>query len=122
MNGYSRDDAPKTVIEFEGCVWFDGHSAISDDELEWPCVEICNGEQSFCEVWLGQVESMCAGASERSKRVMLGFLMDEIVKQAVEDFLETFESWQTDADAATTSRLVKELEVWLIKISHDQAN
>ncbi len=41
------------------------------------------------------IESMCAGASQRSRRVILRFLMDELIERGVEDFYETFESRRT---------------------------
>jgi hypothetical protein len=109
-----------TVMEFAGCVWFDGSGEISDSEPEWPSVEIGNGDESFCEVWLGQAERICAGASQRSRRVMLRFVMNELIKRAVEDFLENFETWRTDAEPATTHALVRRLEHWLTRISWNE--
>ncbi len=89
-------------------------------ETEWPSVELGSGDEGFCELWLGQAEAICAGASQRSRRVMLRFVMDELIKQAVEDFCESFERWRTDADIATTHELVRRLEKWLTGISHNQ--
>jgi hypothetical protein len=85
-----------TIFEFAGCVWFNGDGLeIGGLEQEWPSVEIGSGDESFCELWLGQVEVMCAGASRRSRRVMLRFVMSELIKQSVEEFCATFESWRT---------------------------
>ena len=83
-------------------------------------VELGSGDESFCELWLGQAEAICAGASRRSRRVMLRFVMNELIKQAVEDFCESYELWRTDADAATTRALARRLELWLNGISHNQ--
>ena len=106
---------PTAILVFEGCVWFNGSGseAIPDAEPEWPSVEICNGEDAFCELWLGNAENACAGASPRSRRVMLKFLLNELVKQAVAEFLESYPSWRTDADKETTHQLVRKLEEWL---------
>jgi hypothetical protein len=112
--------SPTTIFEFEGCVWFNGErTEIGALEEEWPSVEIGSSDEGFCELWLGQVEAICAGASRRSRRVMLRFVMNELIKQAVEEFCATFESWRTDADMATTHELVRRLERWLTGISHN---
>jgi hypothetical protein len=121
----SRDaesQSPTTIFEFEGCVWFNGSGfdALPDSEPEWPSVELGSGDEGFCELWLGQAESICAGASERSKRVVLRFVMNELIKQAVEDFCEGFECWRTNADVATTHELVRTLEKWLTGISQNE--
>ena len=113
---------PTTIIEFAGCIWFNGERPeIGALEQEWSSVEIGSGDEGFCELWLGQVEAICAGASRRSRRVMLRFVMNELIKQAVEDFCESFKCWRTNADTATTHELVRRLERWLTALSHDQA-
>jgi len=63
MRGESQ--RPTTIFGFEGCVWFNGNGsdAIPESEPEWPAVEILYGGETFCEVWLGQAENACAGAS-----------------------------------------------------------
>jgi len=112
---------PTAIFEFAGCVWFNGEGPdIGALEREWPSVEIGSGDESFCELWLGQVEAICAGTSRKSRRVMLRFVMTELIKQAVEEFCATFESWRTDADSATTHELVRRLEKWLTGISHNK--
>jgi hypothetical protein len=120
----SRDAAgqlPTTIFEFAGCVWFNGNGPeMGALEAEWPSVELGSGDDGFCELWLGQVEAICAGASQRSRRGMLRFVMNELIKQAVEEFCATFGSWRTDADMATTHELVRRLEKWLTGISHNK--
>jgi hypothetical protein len=121
----SRDaesQPPTTIFEFEGCVWFNGSGfdALPDSEPEWPSVELGSGDEGFCELWLGQAEAISAGASERSKRVVLRFVMNELIKQAVEDFCASFECWRTDADVAMTHALVRKLESWLVGFTHNQ--
>ena len=70
----------------------DGHCDVRFDTLRATLAdEISSGEESFCELWLGRVESICAGASQRSRRVILRFVMNELVKQAVEYFCQNFE-------------------------------
>jgi hypothetical protein len=110
------------IFEFEGCVWFNGSDfeAIPESEPEWPSVEILYGNESFAELWLGQAESACAGASRRSRRVMLRFLLNELVKQAVAEFVESYQTWRTDADVATTHDLVRRLELWLTDICQQE--
>jgi len=114
--------SPTTIFEFEGCVWFNGSDfeAIPESEPEWPSVEILYGNESFAELWLGQAESACAGASRRSRRVMLRFLMNELVKQAVAEFVEGYQDWRTDADVATTHELVRRLELWLTDLCQNE--
>ena len=116
----SEGHRPTVVFEFEGCVWFNGSDAIPGAEPEWPSVEICNGDESFAELWLGQAEKVCAGGSRRSRRVMLRFVLGEIVKQAVAEFVESYPTWRTDADIAMTHQLVRRLELWLTDLCHHQ--
>ena len=124
MSSHTPDEPnrpPTVIFEYAGRVWVNGDGPeIGALEQEWPSVEIGSGEDSFCGLWLGQVEAICAGASERSRRVMLRFVMNELIKLTIEDFCETFENWRTDADTATTHELVRRLERWLTGISHDQ--
>ena len=113
--------SPTTIFEFARCFWFNGSGPdIGALKQEWPSVEIGSGDASFCELWLGQAESICAGASPRSRRLMLRFVMNELIKQAVEDFCGGYQGWRTNADVATTHELVRKLERWLTGISHNQ--
>jgi carbamoyltransferase len=78
-------------------------------------------------------QSLCAGASQRSRRFVMGCgcklpswcvegeEQGLFVTKAVEDFCETFDSWRTDADTPTTHELVRRLERRLAVISHNQA-
>jgi hypothetical protein len=52
---------------------------------------------------------------------MLRFVLGEFVKQAVAEFVESYETWRTDADIVTTHQLVRLLELWLTDIYRNEA-
>jgi hypothetical protein len=111
-----------TIFEFERCTWFNGGEGVDIGALkrELPAVELGSGDDCLCAMWLGQMGAMCAGASERSRRVMVKFVLNEMIKQAVAEFCDNFEDWRTDADDVTTHELVRQLESWLTGIVHNQ--
>jgi len=92
----------------------------SPTQSRWPAVEICTGGETFCELWLGSADNACSSASQRSKRVILRFVLGELVKQAVGEFVDSYQTWQTDADVATTHELVRRLELWLTDICQNE--
>jgi hypothetical protein len=108
-----------TIFEFEGRVWFNGDRRPRTDACEFPVVELGWEHAAFCEVWLGRVDTICAGSAGPSRRLMYRFLLGEAIKQAVAEFCESYADWLTDADAATTAELVRRLERWLDEIGRE---
>ena len=106
--------SPPTIFEFEGFVWCNGEVNDIDalmDEL--PAVELGSGDAAFCEVWLGEMAALSEGCTARSRRVLVRFVLNQLIHEAVEEFCGTFGQWETDADPETTHQLVRRLERWL---------
>jgi hypothetical protein len=117
-----RESPATTIFEFKGFAWLNGSEGgdIGALKRESPAVELGSGDDAFCEVWLGQMAAICTGCSERSRRVMVRFVLNELIKLAVADFCDHFEDWHTDADDVTTHELVRHLERWLTGVARNQ--
>ena len=103
-----------TIFEFEGFVWFNGEADnIEAWKDELPAVELGSGDAPFCEVWLGEMAVLSDGCSARSRRVLVRFVLNQLINEAVAEFCNTFGEWETDADPETTHQLVRRLERWL---------
>jgi hypothetical protein len=103
-----------TIFEFQGFVWSNGEADDIDTLMdELPAVELGSGDAPFCEIWLGQMAVLSDGCSARSWRVLVRFVLNQLIHEAVEEFCDTFGEWETDADPETTHQLVRRLERWL---------